>query len=263
MNTRRKNKVWSIGKEEFAKLVAEAYCIADIIFEIGFDNYSTSHYKRVRERITEEHLTSDHLIRGGLAKNRIILPGICKKIPIEEILVENSSYNRTNLKKRLIKNGMLKEKCAKCGMNNEWQSEKLVLQIDHINGIWNDNRIDNLRLLCPNCHSQTKTFTSKNRGRGTKKITDRKYIFTGQQNSIIKPNNIRKKYCHNCGKEIVAAKTGMCAECYHVFARKVIRPSSEELLNLMKRHSLCAIGRIYGVSDNAVRKWAKSYGLIK
>lgn len=84
------------------------------------------------------------------------------KIPINEILVEKSSYNRTLLKKRLISEKLLEYKCVKCTNVGEWLGEPITLQLDHINGINNDNRLENLRFLCPNCHSQTKTYAGRN-----------------------------------------------------------------------------------------------------
>lgn len=81
----------------------------------------------------------------------------------KDILVEHSTYqNRTRLKERLVKDGLLEYKCAICGNTGTWNNMALSLQLDHINGVNDDNRIENLRLLCPNCHSQTDTFSGKN-----------------------------------------------------------------------------------------------------
>lgn len=79
------------------------------------------------------------------------------------MLVENSKTNRGSLKKRLIKAGLLKTECYECKLGTVWNGKNLVLVIDHINGVHNDNRIENLRLLCPNCNSQTETFSGKNK----------------------------------------------------------------------------------------------------
>ncbi len=76
-------------------------------------------------------------------------------------LVENSKITRHDLKKRLLRDGLLENKCYKCGLGTIWNGEKLSLQLEHINGISNDNRIENLEILCPNCHTQTKTYGSK------------------------------------------------------------------------------------------------------
>lgn len=83
-------------------------------------------------------------------------------IPLEEILVEESSYtNRSMLKKRCFAEGLLINKCYICSQPPQWQNFPLTLQLDHINGIWNDNRIENLRILCPNCHTQTASYSGR------------------------------------------------------------------------------------------------------
>lgn len=71
--------------------------------------------------------------------------------------------NLTRLKKRLVDENILEYKCAICGNTGTWQGKKLTLQLDHINGEHTDNRVENLRFLCPNCHSQTDTFGSRQR----------------------------------------------------------------------------------------------------
>ena len=84
---------------------------------------------------------------------------------MEEILVQRSDYRTTSsLRKRLIKEGLRDPRCDGCG-GTEWQGQPIPLQLDHINGDRRDNRLENLRLLCPNCHSQTETWCGKNRGR--------------------------------------------------------------------------------------------------
>jgi hypothetical protein len=80
-------------------------------------------------------------------------------IPIEQLLV--GRRNRTHVKTRLIQAGLLKNRCEECGLS-EWRGRPLSVHIDHINGIRNDNRLENLRMLCPNCHSQTETYSGKN-----------------------------------------------------------------------------------------------------
>ena len=84
-------------------------------------------------------------------------------IPIEEILVENSSYQTYGLKYRLIDSGILDNICVKCGISEEWNGKPISLHLDHINGISNDHRLKNLQILCPNCHSQTSTYAGRNR----------------------------------------------------------------------------------------------------
>ena len=155
---------------------------------------------------------------------------------LSHLLVENSSsgISTSRFKKRLIKEGLLEEKCYECGIGPIWNGKALVLQIDHTNGVSNDNRISNLRILCPNCHSQTHTYAGRNNK---------------------KPKN--KYPCPSCGKERKHYTKALCISCGH---RKVPLPSKEELLLQLKEvGSLVGLGRKYGVSDNAIRKWLKKY----
>ena len=81
-------------------------------------------------------------------------------IPLEKILKKNSSYNRGHLKNRLIKQGLLKNECYVCFIKI-WNNKKIVFELDHIDGVYNNNELSNLRLICPNCHSQTINFCNR------------------------------------------------------------------------------------------------------
>ena len=84
-------------------------------------------------------------------------------IPLEEILQGlHPEYGRSHLKRRLLTNGLKKNECEECGLS-EWRGKPLVIQLEHINGVKNDHRWSNLKMLCPNCHSQTPTFSGRNR----------------------------------------------------------------------------------------------------
>ena len=84
----------------------------------------------------------------------------------EEVFVAESTYPRHRLKERIIKNKMLPYQCSICGIPPEWQGKPMSFVLDHINGINNDNRLDNLRFVCHNCDSQLPTYKSRNIGRG-------------------------------------------------------------------------------------------------
>jgi len=81
----------------------------------------------------------------------------------EIVFVENSSHPRHRVKERIIKRNLIAYVCEECKQDSNWNGKKLVLQLDHKNGINNDNRLENLRFLCPNCHSQQDTYAAKNK----------------------------------------------------------------------------------------------------
>lgn len=81
----------------------------------------------------------------------------------EQVFVENSSYPRHRLKERILKQKLIPYVCTQCSNTGEWQNRCLVLQLEHKNGKNDDHRIENLEFLCPNCHSQTETYSAKNR----------------------------------------------------------------------------------------------------
>lgn len=84
------------------------------------------------------------------------------RIPLSELLSEGRDTKRPHLKMRLLNSGLLEYKCYNCGIS-EWQDQRLSLELHHIDGNGKNNRLENLQLLCPNCHSQTKTWGGKNR----------------------------------------------------------------------------------------------------
>lgn len=151
------NKIDLLSDGEFEKLVNECSCISDVLKNLGYSTNDNSWgNKIVKERMEKLNLffTKNNLNYG---KNSVALP-------LSSILVKDSEYNRTKLKERLFKEGLKEYKCECCGIS-EWNGKYIALQLHHINGIHNDNRLSNLQILCPNCHSQTDNFSS--RGKGT------------------------------------------------------------------------------------------------
>jgi hypothetical protein len=158
----RKSKVDLISADEFKNLIENSTSIMEVLNKLGYQNKSGTMHNKVKKRIKEDGLNTEHMnkLNNSLIKNGVT------KIPIEEILIENSSYtNRTRLKIRLVNEKILEYSCVECGNTGEWMGKPITLHLDHINGVNNDNRIENLRFLCPNCHSQTETYSGKNYGK--------------------------------------------------------------------------------------------------
>jgi 5-methylcytosine-specific restriction endonuclease McrA len=146
-----------IDKEELSNIVQNSKTFAEVMRKLGYTANRGNSYQPLKKYLRENNISFSHFLgkSNGLAKNEIF--------PLEKILVKDSIYtNMTRLKLRILKSNLIEYKCAICGIN-EWLGKKIVLQLDHINGNNRDNRIENLRLLCPNCHSQTETYCGKNK----------------------------------------------------------------------------------------------------
>lgn len=150
------NKIDLLSDGEFTELINNSSCISDVLQKLGYSTNGNSW----GNKIVKERMEKLELIFTKKNKN------YCNNtsIPLEQILIKDSEYNRTKLKERLIREGIKEYKCECCGIS-EWNGKPISLQLHHINGIHNDNRLSNLQLLCPNCHSQTDNFGT--RGRGT------------------------------------------------------------------------------------------------
>jgi len=144
--------------DEFKVVVSECHSIYEIVDKLGYSKTSGSMAKIVKQRISTENISTDHFKRKNV--NQV---GGKPVYSLDEILVENSFYtNIYRLKIRLLSGKVLDYKCSICQNDGMWCGNPLTLQLDHINGIPNDHRIENLRFLCPNCHSQTETFSGRN-----------------------------------------------------------------------------------------------------
>ena len=152
------NKIYKLSDEQFVELLKKSSTISEVLFKLGYTVKGNSWgYSQVKRRMDDLNL--DYSIFKG--KSAVIKPGRLNNVKKEDILKENCKHQRTVLRRYVIKNNLIPYKCAICGCT-EWQGKTLSLELDHINGINNDNRLENLRFLCPNCHSQTSTYGSRN-----------------------------------------------------------------------------------------------------
>ncbi|HEY4484200.1 MAG TPA: HNH endonuclease signature motif containing protein [Candidatus Paceibacterota bacterium] len=125
-------------------------------------------YEQLKKYIEENNFSTKHF--KGKAWNKG-LRGLGKPlIPLEKILIRNSTYQSFKLKKRLFQVNLKSMSCEECGWSKKSVDNRIPLELDHINGDRHDNRLENLRILCPNCHSLQLTHRGKNRDKNTKKI---------------------------------------------------------------------------------------------
>ena len=141
-----------------------------------------------------------------------------------------------------------------------WCNKRITLHLDHINGISNDNRKENLRFLCPNCHQQTDTWGNKKAAveKSGDSLLLESSVATHTSSNLVSGITKIKKYCIDCGKEI-HHKSTRCRPCKIKlpFPTKIVWPSKEELLKQLETKSYLALSKELGVSDNAIRKHLK------
>ena len=220
-----------ISDEEFEKIVNSSNSYREIADKCGYCNYSGASLAIVKQRIKQQNLDFENKF-----VNRVYRED-------EEIFITDSPVNQATLRRRYFQGKFTEYKCAICGQEPFWNGKKLVLTLDHINGKNHDDRLENLRWICPNCDRQLDTFAGRN---------------------IVRESD--KNYCVDCGKEILQSST-RCQSCASIYKgklnRKVERPEREELKSKIRIKSFCEIAREYNVTDNAIRKWCVAYNLPK
>lgn len=148
---------------QLKEAVESSITLVEVQKKLGYTGKGGGVYAGVKKAISENSIDTSHFKgRSHGTKN--------KKYSDSEVFIENSKYsNLASLKLRIINDKLLDYECNECGLT-KWNNKEISLQLDHINGINTDNRLTNLRFLCPNCHSQTDTFAGKNKNSTLLKI---------------------------------------------------------------------------------------------
>lgn len=218
---------WS--KKELTNVINKSLTISQVLRQFGLD-VSSGNYKTFHKYVNMWGIDTSHFV-GNKLPNKFYARQVK---PLSEILVENSWDSRTTIRRRIISEKLLEERCSICGIT-DWNDKEISFHLDHINGIPNDNRISNLRFLCPNCHSQTNTYGSrKNKSLKTCPVCDGKM-------------SNQSKHCRKCAAKVRSNPT------------KINWPSTDDLLEMLRSSSYLAVGKRLGVSDNAIRKRIKKY----
>lgn len=149
-----------ISDKEFSEIVKSSLSIAEVIRKCGRIP-AGGNYLVMKKRIQELNLNTSHFTGKGWntgSRYKIMVPAK----PLNEVLTRDSFYQSYKLAKRLIKEGLKEKKCECCN-NTVWLNKEIPLELHHINGDNTDNRIENLQLLCPNCHALTDNYRGRNR----------------------------------------------------------------------------------------------------
>lgn len=228
-------KTYAVSDETFKKIVSEANCIADILRALGLRVEHGPSYPVIRKRIAALEISTSHFDPKRYVRKVIL----ANTKPLSEILVQGSTVGSSSLRKRLVREGVMQYRCDECGNLGEWQGKPLTLQLDHRNGDHHDNRLDNLRILCPNCHTQTPTHSW---GPETRKKNKRLCVDCNQ------PISKGPKRCTRCAVTHRVNSGDVSVQ------PKIEWPSEDRLTSMVWEKPLRDMATGLGVSDNAIRK---------
>lgn len=216
---------WS--KEYLQDIIKLSYSMTDILNQIGIParsgNFSTLQRKIKKYNINISHFdpqkSSANLARktNGPVQLQDVLNGL------------RPNYSTINLKQRLYNEGIKEKKCEHC-KNTQWMGTEIPLELNHKDGNNKNHKLENLEILCSNCHAQTPTYRSKNKN------------FRIRTYERVKKVKIKKLV----GRQ-----------------RKVLRPTKEKLYELLWTMPTTKIGEQFNVTDNCIARWAKEYNLQK
>lgn len=221
------------SEQELRDIIKNSKSYAEVLKKLGYSSTHGDNNATLKKRIEAYGIDISHFS-----------PYNGTKRSEENVFVENSTASQATLRRWYIKGEYTPYICSICGQEPLWQGKELTLILDHINGINNDDRLENLRWVCPNCNQQLDTT-------GFKKMRVEQVA-----------SSQKKFYCAECGKEITKySNSGLCADCASKNRRVCERPPREELKEMIRTRTFTEIGKLYGVADNTVRKWCDSYQL--
>ena len=219
----------TISTKRLKTIIKKSKSLRDVFRKCN-KSISGASYDNLKKRLIKDNISVAHFHKNTALDYR---KRFLREVSLDFIFKENSKYDSSFVRLKVLKNNLLKYECQNCPLKNEWNGKPLTLQLDHIDGDNTNNKLDNLRFLCPNCHTQTDTFGSRN--------------LKNKKSLII---------CKTCKKEKrFKSSSGDCMKCHHKkYNPKKFEIKKDALEKLVYKMSIEDIGRKFKVNGNSIRK---------
>jgi hypothetical protein len=230
-------------EQELREAVLASKSFSEVLRRLGLRAAGGNH-ATMRKYVAQWKIPVEHFDPYATQRHRGGRPAPRAR-PLAEILVQHSTYHRGHLKERLFAEGLKERVCELCGQGETWRGRQMALILDHINGIGDDHRLENLQVVCPNCAATLDTHCGRQ---------NRRERLCIRCDATFRPKTAEQRHCsRECA---VHASSGHGPRPH---LRKVPRPPYAQLVREVHAMGWSAVGRRYGVSDNAVRKWIAQY----
>jgi len=244
MNLPHLSKIGILTKEELQRLVDTSASKGEILTKLGLRPIGGNYHTLYKYLIFHEISLDLFKINNSKMNTNMKTNALDTSTSLEEILLKCT--NNGVAKRHILLHNAIPYKCSECPIIDTYNGKEIVLHLDHIDGNHKNYTLTNLRFLCPNCHSQTDTYAGRNiQKRNVKEIT---IIPTISTCNCGNPKDKKSKKCKTCDN-------------IHRERNKKFIVEFEELSKLVQTYSLEKVGKMFGVSGNAIKKRCKKLGI--
>ena len=244
MSVRAPNQKYT--KEILQEAIKQSFTWKEVMAILNPDAHYRGSLSHIRNLAKKYGISNDHFPGQAWRKGKTFP----KEIKLDD-LFQSSTIGSSKLKQKLFEQGVKIKQCERCLATN-WLDGEIPLELHHIDHNNKNNKLENLQILCANCHAFHHS-----------EVFRKQKVVTKQRSSIIKKiiPIVKNKKCQLCGDP---SHNKYCSQkCSHIVLRKVTRPDKEELQRLINTYPFTHIAKTFNVSDNCIRKWCVYYNIQK